>query len=152
MDVTFLYAPQKLVKTITQTADGKIHKSPYPLAKHFTSKTVEIHTPADLFRAITAHATEPRKPCILKGRIAREITDESRRNTTNTADRTQWIVLDPDEAPFTSAEEMMRALKLQDVSYIVQYSSSHKLTQSKKLSAHIFIMLDRPVPAPTLKA
>lgn len=152
MDVTFLYAPQKLVKTITQTADGKIHKSQYPLAKHFTSHTVEINTLVDLHKSIASHAVDPRKPCALKGRIAREITDESRRNSTSTADRTQWVVLDPDEAPFTSAEEMMRALKLQDVSYIVQYSSSHKLTQSKKLSAHIFIMLDAPVPAPTLKS
>ena len=152
MDVTFLYAPQRLCKTIKQLADGEIEKSAYPLAKNFTSETVEVNNLLDFYKALSSRAVNPKKPCLIKGRLSRPLISESRRNTTNTNDKTQFIVLDPDEAPFSSPEELMRALKLQDISYVVQYSSSYKLKQSKKLSCHIFIMLDRPMAAPALKA
>ena len=49
MDVTFLYAPQRLVKTITQLANGEIQKSAYPHAKSFTSEMVEVNTLLDLY-------------------------------------------------------------------------------------------------------
>ncbi len=152
MDVTFLYAPQRLVKTITQLANGEIRKSAYPHAKNFTSETVDVTNLLDLYNALSGRALDPRKPCLLKGRVNRPLISESRRNSTSTNDRTQFLVLDPDEAPFSSPEELMRALKLGDVSYIVQYSSSYRLSKSKRLSAHIFIMLDRPMPAPSLKS
>ena len=152
MDVTFLYAPQRLVKVISLLANGEIRKSAYPHAKNFTSETVEVHSLLELYKQLSTRATDPRKPCLLKGRINRPLIGESRRNSTSTNDKTQFLVLDPDEAPFSSPEELMRALNLGDVSYIVQYSSSYKLTKSRKLSAHIFIMLDRPVAAPALKS
>jgi len=152
MDVTFLYAPQRLVKTISLLANGEIRKSAYPHAKNFTSETVDITDLLGFYKQLTARATDPRKPCLLKGQINRPLIGESRRNSTSTNDKTQFLVLDPDEAPFSSPDELMRAIGLGDISYIVQYSSSYKLSKSRKLSAHIFIMLDRPISAPALKA
>jgi len=152
MDVSFLYAPQKLVKTISMMANGEVRKSAYPHAKNFTNETVEVDSLLDFYKALAGRATDPRKPCLIKGRLNRPLIGESRRNSTSTNDKTQFIVLDPDEAPFSSPDELMRAIGLGDVSYVVQYSSSYKLSKSKKLSAHIFILLDRPLPATTLKA
>ena len=152
MDVTFLYAPQRLVKVIALLANGEIRKSAYPHAKNFTSETVEVNNLLELYKQISTRATDPRKPCLLKGHLNRPLIGESRRNSTSTNDKTQFLVLDPDEAPFSSPDELMRALNLGDVSYIVQYSSSYKLSKSRRLSAHIFIMLDRPVAAPALKS
>ena len=152
MDVTFLYAPQRLVKTISLLANGEIRKSAYPHAKNFTSEKVDVTDLLGFYKQLTARATDPRKPCLLKGQLNRPLRDESRRNSTSTNDKTQFLVLDPDEAPFSSPDELMRAIGLGDISYIVQYSSSYKLSKSRKLSAHIFIMLDRPISAPALKA
>ena len=152
MDVTFLYAPQRLVKTISLLANGEIRKSAYPHAKNFTSEKVNVTDLLGFYKQLTARATDPRKPCLLKGQLNRPLQGESRRNSTSTNDKTQFLVLDPDEAPFSSPDELMRAIGLGDISYIVQYSSSYKLSKSRKLSAHIFIMLDRPISAPALKA
>ena len=56
MDVTFLYAPQRLVKTISLLANGEIRKSAYPHAKNFTSETVDVTDDA----AVVRHSLERR--------------------------------------------------------------------------------------------
>lgn len=149
--LTFLSASLPLTKTIEKLADGSIYKSPYPLVSNFTSETVEIKTIQDFHAAVLHRASNPKKPCLLKGNISRDLVCESRKGTTQTNDRTQWVCLDIDDARFSSPDEVMRALALEDISYVVQYSSSYKLT-NKNLSCHIFFLLSRPLPAPELKA
>lgn len=149
--LTFLSASLPLTKTIEKLADGTLHKSPYPLVSAFTSETVEIKNITEFHAAVAYRATQPRKPCLLKGNLARELVCESRKGTTNTNDKTQWVCLDIDDARFSSPDEVMRALALEDISYVVQYSSSYKLT-NKNLSCHIFFILTKPLPAPQLKA
>ena len=145
--LTFLSASLPLTKTIEKLADGTIHKTPYPLVSAFTSETVDIKNITEMHAAILHRASSPKKPCLLKGTLVRDLVCESRKNTTQTNDKTQWVCLDIDDAKFSSPDEVMRALALDDISYIVQYSSSYKLT-NKNLSCHIFFVLSQPLPAP----
>ena len=87
MDVTFLYAPQRLVKTISLLANGDIRKSAYPHAKNFTSETVDVTDLLGFYKQLTTRATDTRKPCLLKGQLNRPLRDESRRNSTSTNDK-----------------------------------------------------------------
>lgn len=150
--LTFLSASLPLTKTIEKLADGTIKKSAYPMVSTFTTDTVEIDTIAQFHGALLSRATSPKKPCLLKGTIAHELVNESRKGKTNTNDTSSWVCLDIDDAKFSTAEEVMRALGLEDVSYVVQYSSSYKLGGNKNLSCHIFFILSRPIAAPEMKA
>ena len=148
INLTFLSASLPLTKTIEKLSDGTLHKSPYPLITNFTSETVEVKNIQEFHAALLYRATHKRKPCLLKGKLTRELVAESRKGTTVTNDKTQWVCLDIDDARFSSPDEVMRALALDDISYVVQYSSSYKLGGSKNLSCHIFFLLDGPVSAP----
>lgn len=150
--LTFLSASLPLTKTIEKRSDGTIFKTPYPLVSNFTSETVEIKNITEFHAALLHRSTSAHKPCLLKGTLSRELVCESRKGTTSTNDKTQWVCLDIDDAKFSSPDEVMRALALDDISYVVQYSSSYKLNGSKTLSCHIFLVLNRPLPAPELKA
>ena len=108
--LTFLSASLPLTKTIEKLSDGTIHKSPYPLIVNFTSETVEVKNIQEFHAALLHRATHKRKPCLLKGKITRELVAESRKGTTVTNDKTQWVCLDIDDARFSSPDEVMRAL------------------------------------------
>lgn len=150
--LTFLSASLPLTKTIEKLPGGEIFKSPYPLVSAFTTETVEIDNIAQFHKELLARAASAKKPCLLKGTIARELKNESRKGTTNTNDSSAWVCLDIDNAKFSSSEEVMRALGLENLSYVVQYSSSYKLAGNKNLSCHIFFLLTKPVAAPQMKA
>lgn len=150
--LTFLSASLPLTKTIEKLANGELFKSPYPLVSAFTTETVEIDNIAQFHKELLARAASVKKPCLLKGTIARELKSESRKGTTNTNDSSAWVCLDIDNAKFSSPEEVMRALGLENLSYVVQYSSSYKLAGNKNLSCHIFFLLTKPVAAPQMKA
>lgn len=150
--LTFLSASLPLTKTVEKLANGEIFKSPYPLVSAFTTETVEIDNIAQFHKELLARAASAKKPCLLKGTIARELKSESRKGTTNTNDSSAWGCLDIDNAKFSSPEEVMRALGLENLSYVVQYSSSYKLAGNKNLSCHIFFLLTKPVAAPQMKA
>lgn len=150
--LTFLSASLPLTKTIEKLADGTFFKTPYPLVGNFTSETVSIKDITQFHKELMARATSPKKPCLLKGTLAKPLKMESRKGTTNTNDSTAFVCLDMDDAKFSSPEEVMRALGLESVSYVVQYSSSYKLGGNKNLSCHIFFILSKVVAAPQLKA
>ena len=146
MRVTFLEASLPLTKTITP--EGKL---PYPLVKNFTSHTEEIANIADFFKAINEHAKQGH--CLLKGTLTRELANESRQNTTNTDSPTQWVCLDFDRHESPDIDTELTRLGLGDISYVLQYSASHGLDGNEgTISAHVFMLLERAVPAPTLKA
>jgi len=148
MKLSFLFADIPLSKTIFKV-DGKIDKKAYPNVKLFTSETVIISDAASLFDTIKAHAEDPRGPCLLSGPLNRILNNESRAGSTTSLGQRQLIILDLDKAQFNSPEEFMRNAGLEDVSYTVQYSASQGL--SKTLNCHIFILLEKAIPAPQLK-
>lgn len=150
--VTFLSASLPLTKTI-ELKDGEIIKSAYPLVSNFTSDTLECKNIDEFAKLLVTAATSARKPCLLKGPLAKPLQNESRKGSTHTNDETQLVCLDLDKASFSTPDEVMRAIGLDNISYVVQYSASYKLDKKdKRLSCHIFFFLDKPVRAPRLKA
>lgn len=144
--ITFLGAAVPLTKTIH--ADGT--KEAYPLIKNFTSYNEEIKTLEQFHKAICAHADLGH--CLLKGTISRPLKNEPRAGTTRTESQTEWVCLDFDKHETPDLNDTLRQLGLGDISYIIQYSSSHGLDENMgTVSAHVFMMLERPTPAPLLK-
>jgi hypothetical protein len=148
--LNFLSSASPLTKTISRLPTGAIVKSGYPNAFRFTSETLEISTLQEFHAVLAKRVFDENKPCLLKGQIKEPLVNQSRKESTSTNDRTQWVCLDMDQAKFSSPEEVMHAIGLSDISYLVQYSSSHKI-DTKTLNCHIFFMLDKPRPAPQLK-
>lgn len=149
--LTFLSASMPLTKTFTMK-DSVVHKQDYPNAKNFTSVEVEIKSLADMYKQLCEMAVAQSKPCLLKGKVTHPLNNEPRKGKMPADTATQWVCLDLDEAPFSSPSEFMRAVGLADVSHIVQYSSSYKVKNSKKLSCHIFALLSKPMKPQELKS
>lgn len=162
MQLFALKASEALTKTYTKRG-GEIIKTPYPMTWEFTSIEENVTSLAEFKQVIERHAALGH--CLLKGRISRPLVSESRAGSTVTSDATEWLVLDFDGLPEeidvetkegsklrvkVTLEYVMRELKLEDISYIVQYSASYGIND-KRLRAHIFIMLDKPYAAPLLK-
>ena len=149
--LTFLSAAMPLTKTFTMR-DGALHKQDYPNAKNFTSVEVEVKSLMDFYKAICEMAVAPSKPCLLKGSVLHPLKNEPRKGKMPADRATHWVCLDLDEAPFSSPTEFMRAIGLSDVSHIVQYSSSYKVKNTKKLNCHIFALLSKPMKPQELKS
>lgn len=162
MKIYALQASQPLTKTFS-VVDGEVHKTPYPMTWEFTSYEEDVQDLDDLLHIIKKHATAGH--CLIKGLLKRPLVRESRAGSTDTNTPTEWLVLDldglPEEvevktpsgrsitAPLT-VDLLLEELGLADISYILQWSASYKITDSK-LRAHIFMMLDKPYAAPLLK-
>ena len=146
MRVTFLEAALPLTKSISPEG-----KTPYPLVKNFTSHTETVSDISEFFKAITTHAAKGH--CLLKGTIHRELSNESRQGATKTDDTTHWVCLDFDRHESPNIDDELTKIGLGDVSYILQYSASHGLDENEgTISAHVFMLLAKPTPAPALKA
>lgn len=144
--ITFLGASLPLTKRIH--ANGT--KDAYPLVKNFTSYEENCSNIASFYSAILKHSDMSH--CLLKGTITRHLVNEPRSGTTRTDDQTQWVCLDFDRRECPDIDTELSRIGLGDVSYVVQYSSSHGLPENVgTISAHIFMLIDRPTPAPMLK-
>lgn len=160
MKITFLEANVPLTKSYTKLADGTIEKSSYPNVWEVTSHEENVLDLKGLEIAINKHAALGH--CLLKGNVMRQLTRESRKDSTDRNATTEFLCLDidgiepifqPDPAypgvPVT-VETVMEALGLKDVSYIVQWSGSMGIG-GNTLRCHIFIMLTKPISAPLIK-
>lgn len=162
MIVYALKASEPLTKTYTKK-NGEVTKTPYPMTWEFTSIAETVDTLDDFKRVIDKHAALGH--CLIKGLLARPLVTESRAGGTDTNSATEWIVLDLDGLPEeieiknelgTTAripltlDVVLKELKLDNISYIVQWSASYGISDHK-LRAHIFMRLDRPCAAPLLK-
>ncbi|WP_025915501.1 DUF5906 domain-containing protein [Herminiimonas sp. CN] len=149
MQLTFLKAPVPLTKSYAKKADGTINKTSYPNVYEVTSITedaTDLHHMEILLKkhAVLGH-------CLVKGNPTRALSCESRAGTTDSNATTEWIVLDLDGIPNVSTiDDFLKALRLGDVSYIVQWSASYGI-ENKELRAHIYMWLDKPVPAQLIK-
>ena len=153
MKITFLAASVPLTKTFTKTKT-EITKTPYPMTWEFTSHEENIGSLRDLEAQLTKHAALGH--CAIKGTIKRPLVSESRAGATTTSDATEWLVLDLDGIPDTHNKQTMtidlflEAMGLKDISYIVQWSASQGIFDSR-MRAHIFMLLDKPMAAPLIK-
>lgn len=148
--ITFLAASEPLTKRITKKAE-EIEKTNYPRVMNFSSHTQDFKSLSEFCRVLITRAAEGQ--CLLKGTTKKKLVDEPRAGSTTTDSPTDWVCFDLDRAPYKTPQEFMDALKLQDVSYIVQYSASHGVDkEDKTLNCHIFCFLEKLFPAPQLKA
>lgn len=150
--LTFLSASIPLVKRF-ELVDGVLVKHTYPEVKNFTSSVTEVQNPTELHYALKEMANSKLAPCLFKGELVAPLKNEPRRNMGKTEALTQLIVFDFDEAPFSTPQEAMKALGVDDVSYVWQYSSSAGLDKTKvTLNGHAFMLVDRPVSPQLIKA
>lgn len=149
MKLISLQADTPLVKTFLFEND-KITKTPYPNAYRFISTEHTCNDIKGFYAAL--EATIKHNGCLLKGTIDAPLRNESRAGSTDPQAPTEWLCLDIDGLNTKdSIDKILKALDLDDVSYIVQYSSSSYITTQTEVNAHIFMLLSDPVPAPLIK-
>jgi len=147
IQLNFLGAAIPLTKTFYP--DGT--KDSYPMVKNFTSYTEPVDTLKEFHSALVKHSKA--QHCLLKGKLLRNLNDESRAGSTRTDDTTQWLCLDFDRHTTPDLDETLVKLGLGDISYVIQYSASHGLDGTMgTVSAHVFMLMDQELPAPMLKA
>jgi hypothetical protein len=157
MKLHFLEASVPLTKTYEQR-QGVIVKTPYPHVYEVTSHDEDVRDLRGFEAALKHHAKL--NHCLLKGALHRTLKSESRAGSTDANDATEWICLDIDGLPETTdvdgktaevtVDDVLFLLGLTDVSYVVQWSASYGI-ENKSLRAHVFMLLDKPVPATQLK-
>jgi len=147
-----LQASEPLTKRIYLDESGHICKGNYPPdIAHFTSSEHPISDIKGFHKALVSVAAAG--GCLVKGELHRTLNNERRGGATQSDDVTNWLCLDLDGLTgFENIADFMdKHPELSDVSYIVQYSSSHKLPTSKGIHAHIFMLLSHPYHAQYLK-
>jgi len=131
--------------------DGAIKPISYPHVRSFHSirtKISGIEGLAELVKAVG-----DKEGCLLKGRLDKLLRAESRAGHTNASDSTQWICLDIDGLRgVDTVQGFIRLLPevFRTTSHVIQYSSSMGIVD-KGLSAHVFFLLQKPVPAMVIK-
>jgi hypothetical protein len=146
----FLAADVPLVKTFTLRGDV-IESSPYPMVRDFTSHRAEVSSLEEVHTALLTAADAGH--CLLKGTLARPITNESRAGQTNPADATQLLCLDLDglQGP-KNIDAALQALHLHEYAHIIQWSASSHVFSGRGLSCHVFFWLTAPVNPQLMKS
>lgn len=148
MKIHFLSSDKPLTKSFTKNKNGSYTKQSFLHAYHVSSHEEEVNNLTEFTQALRAHAKKGH--CLVKGALNRVLKNESRAGSTDAFGQTRWICLDVDGLKDTTPDELMLALGMGNISYIVQWSSSHSIT-STNLRCHLFVVLDRPVAAPIIK-
>lgn len=170
MKLFFLEAPMALTKQYSGSAAG-VQKTPYPNAYEVTSHEVNVRTLKDFEVAVKAHAAKGH--CLVKGELNTTLVSQSRAGSTDSNSASGWVCLDIDGLPDTystpdlmdatgnkvvkkgttitvTVSDMLDAMGLGDISYVLQWSASYGI-ENTNLRCHIFMLLDKPQPAPLLK-
>jgi len=157
-----LQAAEPLTKTYSKK-NGEVVKTPYPMTWQFTSAKETFNDLNGLVNLVTKHAAAGN--CLLKGKLARDLVQESRAGGTNTNDSSDWVVLDLDGLPENietvtatgqthtiplTIDLFLAEIGLSEVSYVLQWSASYGISDNK-IRAHVFMMLDKEYSAPLLK-
>jgi hypothetical protein len=126
----------------------KLEHDAYPMVKNFTSASQEVKNLKDLFGVVKAAADTG--ACLLKGKLHRDLKNESRAGATSSSDATEWVCLDIDGIGATDIDSFLKLIGLDDIQYVLQWSSSQGLTDNL-LHAHVFMLLDTPRAPAELK-
>ena len=149
MKITFLKASMPLTKSYSRKTGQPIQKTNYPHAFEFSSVEEDATDLKHMAHLLAKHSLLGN--CICKGTPTRTLVCESRAGTTDSNASTEWIVLDVDGLPnIATIDDFLKALNLEDVSHIVQWSASYKV-ENNDLRAHVFMQLDKPMSAPLIK-
>ena len=149
MNIYFLNSDVPLTKMYEMSADGELTKTAYPNVWQVTSIHERIESLSKMAEAITRHGNKGN--CLLKGELLRPLNNESRKDSTDRNATTEWLCLDFDGIdPSHTIEDILQAMGLGHVSYILQWSGSYGITNSE-IRCHVFMLLSKPTPAPLIK-
>lgn len=149
MKATFLSATVPLTKTF-ELENGELKKISHPRIIDVTSYEENFETVEELYEQIRNHAEKGHS--FLKGNVTRPLESESRAGSTNSTAPTQILLLDFDGLrEISDIEQPIKALGLSKIDRIDQFSSSMGIVPDRGLSAHVFMLLDRPWPPAMLK-
>jgi hypothetical protein len=142
--------PLPLRKRFERRKDGSVTVSHYPHAQLFSTRNVLVEDLGEFAHAIEDAAK--RGEVLFKGTLTRELKNESRAGVLSNDASTDWVCLDFDKLPgLTSPEDLLKGIdELSNVSYIVQYASSHGL--DGRFSAHVFMLLEQSISSRMLEA
>ena len=135
--------------------EGAIKPVSYPHVRSFNSVRTKISGIEGLAQLVSL--VGDRGGCLLKGHLDKQLRTEPRAGHTSTDETTQWICLDIDgyrshPSGVDTVRDFIQLLPevFRTTSHVIQYSSSMGIVD-KGLSAHVFYLLQKPVPAPMLK-
>lgn len=151
MDIFFLSNKDKpIVKTYVKQEDGSIQKESYPFVYEVTSEAHSPQSLEEMTQLMRSYAVKGN--CLLKGKLARPLVTESRADTTNRDEPTEWICLDLDGINnFESIDLFLQTIGCGDTDYIIQWSSSMGIENAAGYRCHIMMQLDRPAHPKLLK-
>lgn len=130
--------------------DGKIEKIGHPRILNYTSHEENFETIEELFALLKKHAEL--NHCFLKGNVVRPLVKEPRAGTTDPHAPTKLVLLDIDGIKgIDDVDDILGQIKLSNVDYVVQYSSSMGILPERGMSAHVFMLLDTEVSPAILK-
>lgn len=150
MEVSFLSAEQPIRKQYALDKKGELVKQNYPFLYQFTSTTETATDLQDFARLLREHGQKGH--CLLKGKLNRPLTMESRAGSTSGDDKTDWICLDLDGIEnYQSIDLFLADIGASDVSYVLQWSSSMGIENQAGYRCHIFMMLNQFIHPQLLK-
>lgn len=150
MLVYFLSADQPIAKSYELGPNNELLKTPYPFIYDFTSHETQPKDLQELHQLMTQHATLGN--CMIKGLLHRPLVAESRAGSTDGNDPTDWICLDIDGIKnYQSIDDLLKDLGCEDISYILQWSSSMGIENKIDLRCHVIMQLNKAVHPQLLK-
>ncbi len=150
MDVFFLSADKPIVKSYELGPQNELIKHSYPFVYEVTSHEEHPKSLQDLAVLMQKHAKLGR--CMVKGKLQRPLVKESRKGSTDSEEKTDWICLDLDGIEgYQTVDLFLEAIGCGDTEYVVQWSSSMGIENKAGFRCHIFMRLDQPAHPQLLK-
>lgn len=150
MDVFFLSADKPIVKSYELGPQNELIKHSYPFVYEVTSHEEHPKSLQDLAALMQKYAKLGR--CMVKGKLQRSLVKESRKGSTDSEEKTDWICLDLDGIEgYQTVDLFLEAIGCGDTEYVVQWSSSMGIENKAGFRCHIFMRLDQPAHPQLLK-
>jgi hypothetical protein len=150
LKIHFLTADKPIVKRYENDSNGHLVKHSYPFVYEVTSHEEVLGGLKDLETRMQHYASLG--ACMLKGHLNRPLVKESRKGSTDSDEKTDWICLDLDGIEgFQTVDLFLDAIGCGEIDHIVQWSSSMGIENKAGFRCHIFMQLAQPAHPQLLK-
>lgn len=150
MNIYFLSADKPIVKRYELDSKGELVNHSYPFVYEVTSH--EEHPKGLPELATLMKRYSKTGATLVKGELSRQLVTESRRGTTDSTAKTDWICLDLDGVDnYQTVDLFLEDIGCGDTDYVVQWSSSMGIENNAGFRCHIFMRLDQECHPQILK-
>lgn len=150
MKIFFLTADKPIIKSYELGPKNELIKHSYPFVYEVTSHEENVPDLKALEQRMQKYATQG--ACMVKGELQRSLVSESRKGSTDSDAKTDWVCLDLDGIQnFQTIDLFLDAIGCGNTDYIVQWSSSMGIENSAGFRCHIFMRLHTPTHPQVLK-